>query len=369
MQVNKIIQGDALTKLKELLNESINCVMTSPPYFNQRDYGVKGQLGLEETSEEYVKNLCNIFDEVKRVLRDDGTCWINLGDCYGGFQNAGYPDSKTNAEVPQIKRDKKFAKCLLCVPERFALEMLNRGWILRNKIIWWKPNVMPTSAKDRFTIDYEVLFFFTKNRKYFFNKQLEPLAKSSLTDSRLDKGREEHIGKSAKGIYGCNATIIKSEGRNMRTVWRITTKPNKENHFATYPEELCEIPIKAGCPEFVCKKCGKPREPIYKSEPKKREIEWHNEKYGENDEGTKRIGRMQPQKSVYNTTQKIGYTDCSCNVGFKPGIVLDPFFGAGTTGLVALKQNKKFIGIELNKEYIEIANKRLKPFLEQRKLS
>ena len=179
MQVNKILQGDALTKLKELPEKSINMCMTSPPYFNQRDYGVDGQLGLEKTPEEFVIKLCDIFDEVQRVLKEDGTIWVNLGDCYGGYQgkNNGYPDTKTDVPVPQIKRDKKFTKCLLCVPERFAIEMINRGWILRNKIIWNKPSVLPSPAKDRFTIDFELIFFFSKNKKYYFNQQIEPYDK------------------------------------------------------------------------------------------------------------------------------------------------------------------------------------------------
>ncbi len=143
MKTNIILQGDALEKLKELPSESINCVITSPPYFNQRDYGVKGQLGLEKTPEEFVYKLCDIYDDVKRVLREDGTCWVNISDCYGGFQgkNSGYPDRKQEkADVPQIKRDSRTAKSLLCVPEMFLLEMVKRGWryfdtLLKKKVM------------------------------------------------------------------------------------------------------------------------------------------------------------------------------------------------------------------------------------------
>jgi site-specific DNA-methyltransferase (adenine-specific) len=250
MEVNKIYQGDSLKVLKDFPEESIDMCMTSPPYFNQRDYGVKGQLGLEKTPEEYINNLCNIFDEVRRVIKKTGTCWVNIGDCYGGYQgkNNGYPDRKNEkADIPQIKRDKSMAKSLMCIPELFLIEMIKRGWLIRNKIVWWKPNVMPSSAKDRFTIDYEMLYFFVKSKKYYFEQQLEPLVDSSLKDKRLDKGRQEHKGKSASKIYATNATVIKSEGRNKRTVWRITTKPSKEGHYAMYPEKLCETPIKAGC--------------------------------------------------------------------------------------------------------------------------
>jgi len=369
---NKIIHGNALEVLKTIPEKSINMCMTSPPYWALRDYGGgnaviwggdkkckhdfdvkerfvhrgstkntvhgainagglevdwktkdgfcnkcgawKGQLGLEPTFDLYIKHLCDIFEETKRVLRDDGTCWVNIGDSYGGEmgKKSGWTDAKLgygkqeaiDKGVCLTKKTKIIhqiqQKCLVGIPFRFAIEMINRGWILRNTIIWYKPNCMPSSVKDRFTFDFEYIFFFSKKKKYYFETQYEALADSSLKDPRLDKGREEHIGKSAEGIYGCNATTINSQGRNKRTVWKICPKPFNEAHFAVYPEELCETPIKAGCS--------------------------------------------------------------------KDGIVLDPFFGAGTTGLVALKQGKKFIGIELNPEYIKIAEARIKPYLEQRKL-
>ena len=355
---NKILQGNALTKLKELPEKSINMCMTSPPYWALRDYGtasweggdencdhlpsniittakvgntkdgigrqpfkdvcgkcgakrVDKQLGLEPTFDQYISNLCDIFDGVKRVLRDDGTCWVNIGDTYWGSGAGTQYEPKTeNAKevytIPynshkntQRNKDSNYqSKCLCMIPQRFAIEMVNRGWILRNTIIWHKPNAMPSSVKDRFTVDFEYLFFFSKKRKYYFEQQLEEIKECS-------KERYKKPFKSLKGNFTSlqrgenitDTTMLTRQGRNKRTVWAITTKPYSESHFAVYPEELCETPIKAGCP-----------------------------------------------------------------VG---GIVLDPFFGAGTTGLVALKQKKKFIGIELNKEYIEIATKRLKPFLEQ----
>jgi len=307
MGINKIYQGDSLEVLRTFEDGGIDMCMTSPPYWGLRNYNIEGQLGLEKTFEEYITKLCDIFDEVKRVLKDTGSCWVNLGDTYNN-SSWGKPD-KFDKKIYNLNRMECGRggmrgypdKCLCQIPQRFSIEMTNRGWILRNVIIWHKPNCMPSSVKDRFTIDFEYLFFFAKSRKYYFETQLEPLAKSSLIDPRLDRGREEHIGKSAKGIYSTNATVINSEGRNKRCVWRITTKPFSESHFATYPEALCETPIRAGCPEG--------------------------------------------------------------------GIVLDMFFGAGTTGLVALKQNKKFIGIELNPEYIDIAKKRLKPYLEQKQLN
>lgn len=440
MKVNIILNGDALTHLKELPGESVNCIMTSPPYWALRDYGKqvesvwggsmdcehdfniqerklhsgstseewvndmsrgiretagewktkdgfcskcgawKGQLGLEPTFELYIKHLCDIFDEVKRVLRKDGTCWVNLGDTYsGGGRNKsnskphpkGYKDLDYLGEQVLAKSDLS-DKSLCLIPFRFAIEMVNHGWILRNTIIWHKPNVMPSSVKDRFTVDFEYLFFFVKNKKYWFETQYDPII--SVNDSRVDKGREEHIGKSAQGKYGMNATVINSYGRNKRAVWKITTKPFKEAHFAVYPEELCETPIKSGCPEFVCNKCGKPREKIL--EPTEEYSKflgkgWHDHL------ADSEMGMGQQTRGFSNRKGNVegierykinGLTDCGCNAGFSGGIILDPFFGSGTTGLVALKQNKQFIGIELNPEYVKIAEARLKPYLEQEKL-
>ena len=314
MKTNIIYQGDALEKLKELPNKSINMIMTSPPYWALRDYGIDGQLGLEPTFDLYIKHLCDIFDEVKRVLRDDGTCWVDLGDTYwGGGQGGGnYGGKETTPESAYGKKAKGKgyeSKCLVMIPERFAIEMINRGWILRNVIIWHKPNAMPSSVKDRFTVDFEYVFFFSKKKKYYFETQYEDAKTNSSASFNLrvrdvKKGFSKKSGqykaseKEVEQYHGQN--IKQGEKRTKRSMWPICSRPFKESHFAVYPEELCETPIKAGCPER--------------------------------------------------------------------GIILDPFFGSGTTGIVALKQNKKFIGIELNPEYIEIAKKRLKPFLEQRKL-
>jgi len=348
MDVNKIIQGDALTKLKELPEKSINMCLTSPPYWALRDYGtstweggnencehkipegekdpknehnsshnirfiretcylcgakrIDNQLGLESTFNEYIIKLCDIFDEVKRVLRDDGTCWVNLGDTYannnpdkgGQHQPAQGVNRKGSAMRGYVKDMQQ--KCLIGIPFRFAIEMVNRGWILRNTIIWHKNSCMPSSVKDRFTVDFEYIFFFSKRKKYYFEQQVEDTKAKVIEPRMIEEKREVYSVKNKDG-QGVKRTME----RNKRAVWTINPKPFKEAHFAVYPEELCETPIKAGCPEL--------------------------------------------------------------------GIVLDPFSGAGTTGLVALKQNKKFIGIELNPEYIEIAKKRLKPFLEQSKLN
>jgi len=289
-----IINGSALEELKKLPEKSVNMCMTSPPYWALRDYGVDGQIGLELTFDQYISNLCDIFDEVKRVLRDDGTCWINIGDTYstqsGSMRDGKFGKKNTNNQQFIQPKTPLPSKCLIMIPYRFAIEMVNRGWILRNTIIWHKKNPMPHSVKDRFTVDFEYLFFFSKQKKYYFEQQLEDAKWAE--EKRAGLGRLHYRGKR-EGLPGTGQeNFVKIvDKRNMRTTWTINTKPFKGAHFAVYPEELCETPINAGCP-----------------------------------------------------------------VG---GIVLDPFMGSGTTGVVAKRQKKDFIGIELNPEYIEIAEKRL----------
>ncbi len=339
MERNKIIQGDAREVLETFSAESVDMCITSPPYWGLRDYDVneliwgsekdckhkgygnfkrgfcrkcgawKGQLGLEPTFDLYIKHLCDIFDGVKRVLKKTGTCWVNIGDSYLG-SNQGYGTTKrnTNTGFQDVRKGyfaaskqktplsnyKLKAKCLAMVPFRFALEMVNRGWILRNVIIWHKPNCMPCSVKDRFTIDFEYLFFFSKSKKYYFKQQREPHKKESIerTKHKWDGHREPMSSFRGMDIK----KMCHPKGRNKRCVWAINTKSFKGAHFAVYPEDFINIPIKAGCP--------------------------------------------------------------------KNGIVLDPFLGSGTSCLVALKQNKSFLGIELSPDYIKIAKRRIINFLK-----
>jgi DNA modification methylase len=319
-EVNKIYCGDSLETLKTFPNESIDMVITSPPYWALRDYGVNGQLGLEATFQEYINKLCDIFDEVKRVLKTSGSCWVNLGDTYSGSGN-GSGDKKSNNLKSKTTHDKIYKgqkadktdlpnKCLLQIPSRFAIEMTNRGWILRNEIIWYKPNCMPSSVKDRFTVDFEKLFFFVKSKKYYFEQQKEPMKTTDITPPRGSKGvfgnmnlglrKQDQIGRS--DYTGFNDRYVPNDDffRNKRCVWSITTKGFKEAHFAVFPEDLVITPIKACCP----------------------------------------IG----------------------------GIVLDPFMGSGTTGVVCKKLNREFVGIELNPKYVDMAEKRIKNTLVQEQL-
>ena len=462
MEYNRTIHGNNLEVLPIIPKKEINCIVTSPPYWGLRDYGNKpeiwdgdkncehdfneydskllhenrqnlnggtignpgyrknlhgfgnakagfchkcgawrGNFGLEPTIELYIKHLCDIFDEAKEVLRNDGTCWVNIGDSY-------------NKE-----------KSLCLIPQRFAIEMENRGWILRNTIIWHKPNGMPESAKDRFTVDFEYIYFFARSNKtifwtnektlrctrikppgkkgikgldwewricpkchgsgtiageeleeeakrvcprcegsgeieysfwkghdYWFEQQFEEYAPDTLP--RRDRGL--NVNKWTNGADGQTPHNLSQprprkergyktkqmdkeihrqqhhgsdinygeHGRNRRCVWKVATKSFKEAHFATFPETLIKPIIEAGCPRYVCRKCGLARvrilEPI---------------------EGDK------------------GYTDCGCDTGFEPGVTLDLFMGAGTTGVESKKQGKRYLGIEIKKEYINMSDKRI----------
>lgn len=314
MNVNKIYQGDTLETLRTFPDKCIDMVITSPPYYALRDYGVDGQLGMESTFQEYITKLCDIFDEVKRVLKDDGTCWVNIGDTYDGNKR-GIDDSKLSEAAIQscnnlIKKTQLQNKCLLQIPARFAIEMTNRGWILRNEIIWCKPNVMPSSVKDRFSVDYEKLFFFSKSKKYYFEQQKEPMKTNDINPPRGSKGvmgqlnsglrKQDLLGRSDYTCFNDMYKLPKDLMRNMRCVWNINTQPFKGHHFATFPEKLVETPIKAG---------------------------------------TK-----------------------------KGGIVLDIFMGSGTTGVVAKKLGRNYIGIELNEKYVEMAERRISKVYYQESL-
>lgn len=302
--VNKILQGSSIEKLKELLSEKIDMCLTSPPYWGLRDYGHSDQLGLEKDFNEYVNKLCNIFDEVYRVLKPEGSCWVNLGDTYSTqsvsmgddrFKQPKYEAAESSMNFKQSKTSLP-DKCLCMIPQRFAIEMINRGWILRNTIIWHKKNAMPSSVKDRFTVDFEYLYFFVKQRKYYFEQQFDNLDMNS--DVAYRQALRENKDYDTKEPYKNNTPkSFDIEKKNKRTVWSINTKPFPDAHYAVYPEELCYTPIEAGCPVN--------------------------------------------------------------------GIVLDPFFGSGTTGLVATKLKRNFIGVELNPDNVKMAKNRIQPYLEQ----
>lgn len=278
MSKQQLLIGNCLDVLKDIETASIDVCITSPPYWGLRDYksepvvwggspdcehdwdrcinsniengaqssyclkcgAWKGQLGLEPTPHEYVKHLLSIFDEVKRVLKPTGSCWVNIGDTYNGNKNGNTDENKNKKVCGDIKN-----KSLVQIPSRFAIAMTDNGWILRNECIWHKPNVMPQSVKDRFTVDFEKLFFFTKEPTYYFNQQKEPLKHPNVI-SQFGKQKKGNTNFKYSGkLY--DAT--KLDGKNVRTTWSIPTTPSKEEHCAMFPIALIDIPIKSCCPQ------------------------------------------------------------------------------------------------------------------------
>lgn len=376
---NRILQGDAKEVLKKFPDESVDCVITSPPYWALRDYGVAGQLGLEPTFQEYIIKLCDIFDEVKRVLKKTGTCWVNLGDTYG-IQSGAMRDGKfgkKNTNNQAFVQPVGKHKCLCQIPSRFAIEMTDRGWILRNEIIWHKPNCMPSSVKDRFTVDFEKIFFFTKNKKYYFKTQLETARYDGRQQEEM-RGGGKYLNRVicpghdkhsfAERGHQRWQTINGKHMRNKRAVWTINNKPYKDAHFAVFPPELPRQCIEAGCPEFVCQKCGKIKQKLFKTNNPKgitgRAGKPMVSKNGKVDtyDGKQRI-EPGHNSTVYSSAKFIGWEQCDCGVGFEQGIVLDPFCGSGTTLLVAKQLGRDYIGIDLNRDYIKQAEKRINSIL------
>lgn len=295
----KLYLGDSLQILETLEPESAQMCITSPPYWAARDYsGEERELGQEYDLRDYITNLCDIFDQVKPVLHETGSLYVVIGDTYF-YRSKGSGGSGEKSKIQRENKGSYFRKrdykpvledgCLAGIPDRFCVEMLDRGWILRNEIIWWKRNAMVTSAKNRFTVDFESIFFFVREKNYLFNQQLEPLNHPDAKRMKFGGNKAEGYGPETYSGNVYDASKLK--GRNKRTVWDITVKGFSGAHFATFPEDLVETPILASSNE--------------------------------------------------NQT------------------VLDPFFGAGTTGLVAQRLNRNWIGIEKVKEFADIAIERI----------
>lgn len=295
-----LIHGDCIVELSKLKSESVNCCVTSPPYFGLRDYGVEGQLGLEQTPKEFIDKLVSVFKEVKRVLKYDGTCWIVVGDSYNARRSGGhvgggeqgkrsksYMQKRSGANVRDLK-----SKDLIGIPWMLAFALRDDGWYLRQDIIWHKPNPMPESVLDRCTKSHEYVFLLSKSYKYYYDsKAIREAGKTYTRKASGYKTKETQGHYDGRRGLGFATKDITTVGRNKQSVWPVKTSRFKGAHFATFPPDLIEPMIKAGCPES--------------------------------------------------------------------GVVLDPFFGAGTVGVVAEKLNRKWVGIELNKDYIAIAQKRI----------
>jgi DNA modification methylase len=311
---NEVIYGDSLENVKKIDDSSVNCVITSPPYFQLRDYGFPGQWGLEPTYQEYLEHLWELMDEIWRVLREDGTVWVNLGDSYSGSCGMGSQYDKKHAKGMQIIKqfDKGRAleipnKSLMLIPHRFAIGCIDRGWIVRNDIIWAKRNGMPESVTDRFSKKHEYFFFMVKNKKYYFDLDgVRDLHKSNSKEIARQKRGLEATGYAKElRMDGYSGGVgYSSNGKNPGDVsdfWDIPTKPSSAKHYATFNTDLIDKPIVAGCPEG--------------------------------------------------------------------GIILDPFCGTGTTLVRALQLNREIIGIDGSKEYCKIAEKRINEEINELKLA
>lgn len=251
MEINKIYQGDSLVTIKTFPDESVDCVITSPPYWGLRDYGVDNQIGLEKTPEEYVAKLVELFREVKRVLKKEGTLWLNLGDSYstpkeGNTETEKNPTRVTDSFKKELPPGMK-PKNLVGIPWRVAFALQADGWYLRQDIIWHKPNPMPESVTDRCTKSHEYVFLLTKSSKYYFDN--EAIKEETLTQDNSDRNRDEtRLNNTPGRTRMAGLKTNNYEKRNKRDVWTVNTMPYSEAHFATFPEKLIEPMVLAGCP-------------------------------------------------------------------------------------------------------------------------
>ena len=396
MQLFELLQGDCTKVLATLPAASVQCCVTSPPSWGLRDYGAGGQLKLEETTEAYISNMVLVFREVWRVLRDDGTLWLNLGDSYAGVagnargEGAGGGQERVKSmgfgALPK-RKDLEGGlkhKDLAGIPWRVAFALQADGWYLRQDIIWHKPNPMPESVADRCTKAHEYIFLLTKSAKYFYDSEAVKergamVAGDSAGSSQRDTQETHGLGGGNSGINLAKqklAAELQEKGystRNKRSVWTVTTKPFRGAHFATFPPDLIEPCILAGTSENgQCPKCGK----SWKRIMEKIGVSTY-EKMGGKNGGYKKMREESMRRGEtgvgdtrdsngnivwYEATPKkfVGWQpDCVCRLDPIASVVLDPFSGAGTTGLVAVQHGRRYIGIELNPDYLEMSRKRI----------
>ncbi len=318
-----VLVGDVRQRLTELPPASVDCVITSPPYFQLRDYQMAEQIGLEADVSGWVDELRVVLHGIARVLSPTGSVWLNLGDTFSRHDRFGAPP-----------------KSLLLGPERVGLGLIEDGWIVRNKVIWAKSNIMPNSVRDRLSCGWEVVYFLTRARQYYFDLDAIRVphrsvrSKRPLTGTSIPTSRPQWAGPLA----GNNAGLARLKaqglvghplGKNPSDVWSLAASNFRGQHFATFPPALVTRPLLATCPERVCSSCGAPwqRQPALSR------------------------GQLPACGELRQA--------CRCRKGWQPGLVLDPFFGAGTVGLVAEQHGRDWLGIELNPAFARLASERI----------
>ncbi len=320
---NRVLVGDARKVLRRLSPASVDCVVTSPPYFRLRNYQSEDQIGLERHVDEWVNELRLVASGLARVLKPTGSLWLNLGDTYSRHNGDG--------ATP---------KSLVLAPERLAMALQQDGWILRNKVIWSKTNPMPTSVADRLSCTHEVVYFFVRSRSYYFDLDAVRVPHQSTRGKVRSERTAWSVPESWRGpSSGTNTGLDKLKaqglpghplGKNPGDVWTLPTAAYRGAHHAVFPERLITRPILATCPERCCDTCGTPwtRAP--------HQTKGH----------LALLGNVTPR--------------CACATGSVPGVVLDPFFGSGTVGLAARRLGRDWLGIEVNPDFAEQATRRLR---------
>lgn len=419
---NKIHCGDAIETLQELPESSIHCSVTSPPYFGLRDYNAEGQIGLEETVDEYVEAIGTVGDEIKRVLRSDGSWWLNLGDSFAGSGRGQWDENEQQKEaytpdtLPE-QRDTLRRKSKMLVPHRVAIELQNRGWIVRSDAVWYKTNPMPHPVKDRFNEHKEFLFHLVPEPDYWFD--LDAVRESHKNESfrRVndsyetaglqamacpDENRDEEIRMNAEAALHPN-------GKNPGDIIEASSSSGVTGHFAVFPRALCERPIKSSCPPTVCSSCGSPYERVTEETQlwerdidsidrrqsvialerfqesdltvehliAARAVGFGDGAHGDASQGSRdRVNDRQRRLSdeakdvlggyfrefVASPEREVTGWDqaCTCETDeTEPGVVLDPFAGSGTSCLVAKDLGRQFVGIDLNPDYVAMAQERI----------
>lgn len=313
---NEILQGNSFESVNELPDNSVNCVVTSPPYWGLRDYGMSNQMGLEDTLNEYIDRLVSLGNDLKRVIRGDGSWWLNIGDM---FVKSDITEEKLN-----IRRKSK-----TLLPHRVAIALVDSGWIVRSDVVWSKTNPMPHSVSDRLNEEKEFFFHLVPEYDYWFDMDpiREQYSESSIERIEsgapiLNRASERYTDSTPISGGASDSRVVNPNGKNPGDVWEASVGNHPDAHFAVFPEKLIERPIKATCPPNVCSECKAPYE------------------RDETDDG-----EWTPS------------CDCSASEP-DSGIVLDPFMGSGTTAAVAKRLKRSFIGFELNPDYVAMAQKR-----------